>query len=269
MTMSWVPPALEPLTTGELYNYEQSMSIYLMDTISANEVETLGVDNSAITMTVEVREQTQNDADELVLESIVTCVYTSEGIQASLDTILMRYVDPTQLAFDDAELSFRPFKDSYVLDTYSNNGPTKADVGLIVATSLLTVMLVAVSSVLLYITGGWDACQQKLNNCCFEEIEDDYGIENKGTFQVGSVYDDNENGSVEESGMNATTPGVLGAQLQPTRSILMDDETAASMSTNRPLGITSMKKMQPNGQDDTGGLKHMIMHRFTSYTETQ
>ena len=275
MQMSWTASSPQVLSTEEVYQFNRDMAVFLMDSISTDEQEAVfGTDNFPFQLTVDVREQSQSDTDQTT-EAVVTCLYMSEGTLVNLDTVLMRYADPTQLPYEDAQLSFRPYEDPYVLTT-TNKGTTNADLGLIIATCFLTVMLIVVSSVLLYVTGGWDVCQQKCSNCCFEEVDDDYAIDNKSTFQVEDPYDDNENGSVE-TGMVTTASGVLGAQLAmdrpghglavhtPART-MMDDETATPMSINQPLGIMSMRKMHSELPVEKGGLTTMIMNRMMPYS---
>jgi hypothetical protein len=281
--MSWSADnsSVQSLSTEEVYQFNQNRSSFLMDSIAQNlQAPSLGTGNYPFKVTVDVRQQTQSSTQpSQTLEALVTCLYISEGVQIDFDTILTRYVDPKQLPYKNVlELSFRPYKATFVL-TSSDKGPTKADLGLIVATCFLTVTLVVVSSVLLYITGGWDVCQQKCSNCCFEEVDDDFDIENKSTFQVEDAYDEHENESVENGMVTVmdSVPGVLGAQLlmdhpaaglgvhTPARS-MMDDETATPMSTNQPLGIMSMRKMHPDSPDASGGLTNMIMNRMMPYS---
>ncbi|GKY97620.1 hypothetical protein MPSEU_000720400 [Mayamaea pseudoterrestris] len=278
MEMSWSASPVKDLSTEEVYQFSREMAQFLLKSLSQDEqAASLGPDNFPFKVDVDIREQIQSNTElRQTVEAVVTCLYTSEGMQVDLDTVLMRYADPSQLPYSDAELSFRPYKEAYVL-TSSAQGPTKADLGLIVATCFLTVMLVVVSAVLLHVTGGWDICHQKLSNCCFEEVDDDYPIDNKGTFQVEDAYDENDNASIETGIITATGSGVLGAQVHlnhsstglgvqtPARS-MTEDETATPMSTSQPLGIMSMRKMHPDSPDDKGGLTNMIMNRIMPYS---
>lgn len=112
--------------------------------------------------------------------------------------------------------------DSNILLVEKDTGRTAAEKGLIVVTSILSGVLVLVSSVLLYITGGWDALQEALTNCWFEEVEDDehYLTHSKSTIHMHSSDDedgrnedeDDEYDSEEASDMQpSSASGMLGA----------------------------------------------------------
>lgn len=273
MQMSWTSSSNQALSTRDLYDFGQNMSAFLMESVIDGDVSVLGLDNNPFKINVGVLDQSLTSDLRQSVDAIVSCLYTSEGVQVSLDTVLMRYADATTLPYEDATLSFRPHESASALSSTSQ-GPTKADIGLIVISCFLTVMLVVVSSVLLYVTGGWDACQQKCSSCCFEEVDDDYIIDNKSTFQVGDNYDENEDGSIETGIVTTMGAGVLGAQLNmdhpanglgvhtPARTTAENDtDTPISMS-HQPLGITSMRKLQPNS---SGGLNNMVMSRMTNY----
>jgi hypothetical protein len=265
MTLSRSSSTDPTLTTEGVYELDQSMAVFLKDSISQDGA--LGPDNLPFKVTVETKKQSQDSSYFQTLEAVITCLYTSEGVQAALDTALMRYADASKLPFNNVTLSFRPFKDAFVIS--SSLKGAKANTGLLIATGFLTVMLVTLSCVLIYVTGGWNACQQKLSNCCFEEV-DDYTIDNKSTFQVDSVYGDNDNGSIE-TGMVTSATGVLGAHMpavfvgEHASRGNADDETATQVTTDEPLGISSMRKMHPPASGEVEGLTHMIMNRLSNF----
>ena len=288
-------------------------------------------------VSLQVRQQLTRNGRQ-VLETIVTCQYLSEsGIPADLPAVLLQVINnnnqraqlPNDVFWalqsmlaeaigetDAMTLSFsiRSAGESKILETVyqidepdvplddnSDDGRGAADMGLITAVIILSLMVVVVSGVLLYITGGWTACQQAVSNCLFEEVDDDYDApQRKSTFRVSSgSYDDEEEeysdeGDEEESietGVATNPTGILGVQSQdenadpmaglgiktPNRKMYdnqnVDMTPMSAMTTNdndAPLGIMSMRKLpQPETPEVRGGLAHMIMERVakaTTYT---
>jgi hypothetical protein len=284
-------------------------------------------------VSLQVRQQLTRNGRQ-VLDTIVTCQYLSEsGIPADLPAVLLQVINNKQRAklpndvfwalqsmlaaaigeTDALTLSFsiRSAADSQILETVyqidepdvplddgSDDGRGKADMGLIAAVIILSIMVAVVSGVLLYITGGWSACHQAISNCLFEEVDDDYDApQRKNTFRVSSgSYDDeeeeysDEEGSIE-TGVATNPTGILGVQSHdenadpmaglgiktPSRPMYdnknVDMTPMSAMTTNdndAPLGIMSMRKLpQPATPEVRGGLAHMIMERVakaTTYT---
>jgi hypothetical protein len=290
-------------------------------------------------VSLQVRKQLTRNGRQ-VLETIVTCQYLSEsGVPADLPAVLLQIINNNQGAeqtndvfgalqsmlaaaigeTDALTLSFsiRSLDESKILETIyqidepdvpldddSDDGRGKADMGLVAAVIILSVMVAVVSGVLLYITGGWSACHQAVSNCLFEEVDDDYDApQRKNTFRVSSgSYDDEEEDEEEdeeysdegdeegsiETGVATNPTGILGVQSQdenadpmaglgiktPSRNMYGDknvDMTPMSaMTTNdndAPLGIMSMRKLpQPETPEVRGGLAHMIMERVAKAT---
>lgn len=274
------------LSLSEIYLLEQDIGNALLNILQDSDLQPLGAMNEPLQVFVAAREQSLV-AGRRTLDAIVTCVHLSDQSPVDLDTALMRAVKPTQLHLANLDLSFRPYRDYVVLDQYNHTSRTAADKGLIAATAFLSAMLVVVSSVLLYVTGGWLACKSRLNNCLFEEVADDHYLENKGTFQVDDGYeDDDEVGMMDgdeeslQTGIQTAPSGILGVQqayyedpaaglgIQTPAQLQYEvgDETPMSHS-NRPLGITSMREMPPPATPEVkGGLTHLIMQRFTTYS---
>jgi hypothetical protein len=185
--------------------------------------------------------------------------------------------------------------DTIALEVRDGSEYTATEVGLIVVTSFLSFILVVVSSILLYVTGGWKVCKTKVTNCLFEEVDDDEEmniVACKSTYPMQSSDEDDDNihadDNQSESHMTSVPPssasGILGVArnrdhpaagvgfLSPGAS---DDEssmmygdgmTPVSRQHNVPLGITSMRKLpQPDFSPDhvRGGLSGMVMQRLT------
>jgi hypothetical protein len=194
-------------------------------------------------------------------------------------------------------------------DDDDDDGRSKADGGLVAAVIILSLMVVLVSGVLLYITGGWSECRRGISNCLFEEVDDDYDApRQKNTFPYEHEHDDpdeeeySEGGSEDddsiETGIATNPTGILGAHSHdenadpmaglgiktPSRNMYGGDNNGVDMTpmsamTNNdtdaplPLGITSMRKLpQPETPEVQGGLAHMIMARVakaTTYTPSK
>jgi hypothetical protein len=183
--------------------------------------------------------------------------------------------------------------DTIALKVRDGSEYTPTEVGLIVVTSFLSVILVVVSSILLYVTGGWKVCKTKVTNCLFEEVDDDEEmniVACKSTYPMQSSDEDDDNINADdnqsESHMTSVPPssasGILGVARNrdhPATGFLSpgasDDEssmmygdgmTPVSRQHNVPLGITSMRKLpQPDFSPDhvRGGLSGMVMQRLT------
>lgn len=227
----------------------------------------------------------------LSIQSSVSIIYrTGRGLPMNIDNVLTRLVEAdniSELKFNELPVDSFKFggivNDSKIL-FYGNakNERTTADAGLIAATVIMSFILLLVSSVLLYITGGWDAFQQAVTNCLFEEVEDDDGdhylARSKPDFHVSPTEDD-EDREIEAdepsvvTGMQTSASGMLGVRV-PTEGLgigngyLTDGDEATNftdMSAPQRLGINSASKMAlGDGGDEEAptGLAQMIMRRM-------
>jgi len=291
MDLSWDATSTEgPLSLAEVYMFEEVTAEYFLGVLKKDDGAALGgPDHIPLQVFVSAREQSVSDVDNRrTVDAVVTCIHASpEGgepgsaatIPIDLDTALMKSVDPAELSLVNPRLSFRPYEETVVLEDFDTGNRTVADITLIVATAVLTVMLLTISSILLYITGGWAICWQRCTNCLFEEVDDDemfdngdeYMVDNKGTFQyeTDNDQDADDDGSLE-TGLQTAPTGILGAEQDDHRVYTVNendydvdnpaaglgihtpaaprdyegastimDETPLSES-NRPLGITGM-----------------------------
>ena len=241
-----------------------------------------------------LNEQTIQDGQTSLLsaQSSVSVIYrTAKGVPMSLDTILTRLVEAdnlSELEFNGLSVDSISFQgiinDSKVLFYEdANSERSTADAGLIAATVIMSFILLLVSSVLLYITGGWDAFKQAVTNCLFEEVDDDdedhYLARSKPDFHVSQTEDD-EDREIEAdepsvvTGMQTNPSGMLGVRV-PTEGLgigngyLTDGDEATNfteMSAPQRLGINSASKMALNegtsGDEAPTGLAQMIMRRM-------
>ena len=145
------------------------------------------------------------------------------------------------------------------------------EIALIVITVFLSCVLLIVSSVLLYITGGWTVCKSKLTDCLFEEVEEDEEemIQQQPTFPIQHSEDADD----EESNITSLPPtsasGILGVSRNkhlppPALDSLHSSNDADSSAmygdgmtpVSNPLGIASMRKL-PNVGGGFGGMVRM------------
>ncbi len=299
MDLTWQAQSNVNYGLAELYTLEQDTASYLTKALDASLNQNTNTNpQQVLDLYVSVTEQLTVNTTHQV-NAIVTCTYLSEdNVFLVLDTMLMQSVNPSLLPYNNPKLSFRPYQDSVVLNNYQQSGLTSANLSLVVATCTLSIVLLLVASVLLYITGGWSACFQRVNSCLFvEESDEDEGefVGSKTTYQENEGYssqeqEDMENQSVETGMTNPS--GILGVVNQsasmeverrsqdqlydsnpaaglgiqtPAREYDLDESTVAT-SAGRPLGITSMRKLpNPETSEVRGGLAGMIMQRFTHY----
>lgn len=263
------------LSASNLYAFERSVADYFSKVIAptvdyplSTEVDVSSVDIRASSATT-------------VLDSIVKYTYIENGVHSiQLDTVLMQRLDVeeftqllqniTMTENDSLQYSIRPHEASVALESVLvDNGRTKADQALIAAVSVLTILVVCVSAVLLYITGGWSSCLSKVNNCLFveEEVDDDeYAIEKRATFQVQSYDDGSERGvqraATASSSEEEQNPAIGLGLMTPARGHGEDDSYMETPS-GVPLGIQSVRKLLPPQTPEVpGGLSHLILkHR--------
>lgn len=166
---------------------------------------------------------------------------------------------------------------SIVIDDSKGSNYSSKEIGLIVVTVFLSVVLLIVSSVLLYITGGWTVCKAKLTDCLFEEVEEDeddhYPIQQQPTFPI-QHSEDADDAEDEESNITSLPPtsasGILGVSRNknqpppPLQSPYSEAEESSAMygdgmtPVSNPLGITSMRQLP----SPRGGFTGMVMQRM-------
>ena len=236
-------------------------------------------------------------ASKTTVTAAVSLLYKSNGeVPLHLEIILSKALELTdpdqQQAFSYApngskvNFEFESIENGInILDVEDDNLST-TDIGLIIATIFLSLILCAVSSVLLHITGGWAAFKSKVSNCLFEEIEDDeYDFSdsdnNKSVYPVRteSYEDDDLEGA---SNMTSAAPesgsGILGVNQNPAAGLGIrtdDDESSMIYEGNTPVsqssvpvGISSLRKMsKPASPEVRGGLKSAVVHRFARSAE--
>jgi hypothetical protein len=252
------------MSLPEAFVFEEMTSQLFFSDLSDNSDQALGDGNTALSVSVAVRGTTLHEQESSggksrrTVNAIVSCSYLSDGYPVDLDTALMYSVNISALSYPNVELDFRPYESWKVLSMDDDfNSMTAADRGLVVAVVGLSVTLLAVSAVLLHVTGGWAACRQRVGNCLFEEIDEDEGhvypqIDHKGTFRVDddatSAYDGGDNEQQYGGGGyidHAVVNGMGGAML--------DDQSVETGMTN-PSGVLGVQHRDGGDKTIAAGL---------------
>jgi hypothetical protein len=272
MFLSYDETSAEAVSLPEVFAFEEMTSQLFLDTLQQDGSSALGDDNDALAVVVAVRGDTLDaTSSRRTVNGIVTCTYLSTGYPASLDTALMYGINTTALSYSNVAVTFRPYQKWQVLDKYEDNTMTAADKGLIAATVGLSVMLIAVSAVLLHVTGGWSMCQQRICNCLFEEIDDDdpdnrnnvYPIDHKDTFHAdeASAYGDNYDQEDPEGGGGGGGTAMMNGQANHNVMMMMDDQ---SVDTGMHTNASGVLGVQQNPAAGMGILQQTPDHSTMS-----
>lgn len=261
----------------------------------------LPADVDPLSVHVAVADRIATASQTTVTAAVSLLYYESDGKipSVALESILTAAVQMTNSDLpnfspvpNDAKVSFefQYIDNSTKVLNVGNDSRTSTEIGLIVATILLSVILLVVSSVLLHITGGWAVCKSKVSNCLFEEIDDDDEYEypednNKLGYPVHTEsYEDEEQDGDGVSNMTSVLPdsasGILGVNRNPTAGMGIirtdvDDEGSSMMygtspvsQNSVPVGISSLRKLPKTESPGVrGGLSTMVMNRFARSAE--
>lgn len=247
--IDWTFDSTDVLSAAELYSIERETSTYfhtLMDAASVYETF----------LSLQVETTASAVRDDTRIDGRVTMSYINH-LPVQLDTVLSSLGQQDQFyglqqKLGPVEVSLRPDTPTIVLEAVRlDTGRTAADKGLVLAVAFMVVVLVLVSSVLLYVTGGWRACRVRCMHCLFEEVEeDDYQVQKQATFQVQS-YDeeDAQDDASTNTGMATNPDGVLG--VNPAAGLGIKTPSRPVMDGDGKLGIQSLRKM-PQADDSSG-----------------
>ncbi len=290
ISLDWSSATRSYLTVEDAAVIEDQATAYFLELLQ--QVETSNDLDGIEQITVSVLTgQTIQDGPKVLLsaQSRVNVIYrTKKGFPIDIDTVLAGLVETehlSELKFIElpvASLTFQAIVDDSKVLFYDNDstGRSTADAGLVAATVIMSFILLVVSSVLLYITGGWDAFKQSVTNCLFEEVDDDddhYLARSKPDFHVSQTEDDDDRDIEADepsvvTGMQTNPSGMLGVRV-PTDGLgvgngyLTDGDEATNfteMSAPQRLGINSISKMNDGDRGDEAptGLAQMIMRRM-------
>jgi len=278
---------------------------YLIETETADYFETLlladdhevgelltGID--PLTVHVAVADRITTASTTTVTAAVSLLYYESNSkTPLQLETVLteaLQLANPGSQNFafapEDAQISFefQPIDPATTVLDVQDDSRSSTEIGLIVATVFLSLILLVVSSVLLHITGGWAVFKTKVSNCLFEEVDDeddeyDYPEANsKNMYPVQTATEEEEDSEEEASNTTSLPPdsasgflGVNGRNPAAGLGIRTDEEGGSSMmygdtpvsQSSAPVGITSLRKMpKPETPEVRGGLSGMVMQRF-------
>jgi hypothetical protein len=275
----------DPTTKDELLPtsvYPLRFNVDVADSIQIGKTATV---TGTVTLLYETNHHQRSDNEPLELASILSKATVSD----QNDNSPPQFTFTTDSSFVVWAFDIQEKDASIVLDVRNGSTYSSAEIGLIVVTVFLSCVLLIVSSVLLYITGGWTICMTKITNCLFEEVDDDdddeeednYVVHQKRTYPVQKSEDDEDDDHIDvESNMTSVPPssasGILGVSRNkdlPSTALNIetpnshddddDDEssmmygdgmTPVSRSNQLPLGITSMRKLpQPDPSHATPG----------------
>ena len=291
------------------YGVEQDISLenaYELESQTAEYFESLivvdkmtEIDVVPISVRVAVADRLKSGSKTTV-NAAVSLLYKSDGkIPLHLETVLSKAMQLTdsnlnqQISFvpegTSIDYEFQSIENGISILDAESNGRSSTEIGLIVATIFLSLILVAVSSVLLHVTGGWAVFKAKVSNCLFEEV-DDYDDEYAypESENIKSVYpartESYEDDELEQgdSMLTSAAPeegsGILGVHRNPAaglgiriaddESSMMNDGNTPVSQSSMPVGISSLRKIsKPGTPEARGGLNAMIMHRFARSAE--
>lgn len=287
-------------TIASAYHAEEQISYYLHSLFNGTEP-----DLNVVSIQVQVKNDGTISGDRTSLDTIVSMVYISDKPKMIANMLVERVNTDTmaeQLQVPSLSAAYDNLLPTLTLGQVPDydDGRPKADKGLIAITVFLSIALLIVASVVMYISGGWAACQHCCINCLFEEIEeeDEYAVAKKSTFQVQS-FDENDRGSketegeeqnetesqapsetTEENQMRTVPGGLLGATQHPNPAAGLGIKTPNRANTSGydseitnmtpmseitqdnggPLGITSMRKLPRMDQSDDEDVEGGLAH---------
>lgn len=266
----------------------------LLDDEVADEVGELLAGIDPLTVHVAVADRITTASTTTVTAAVSFLYESNSKTPLQLDSVLteaLQLANPGSQEFafapEDAQVSFefQPIDPATTVLDVDDDSRSSTEIGLIVATVFLSLILLVVSSVLLHITGGWAVFKAKVSNCLFEEVDDDddeydYPDANsKNMYPVQSATEEEEDDDEEEVSNTTSLPpdsasgflGVNGRNPAAGLGIRTDEEGGSSMmygdtpvsQTSAPVGITSLRKMpKPETPEVRGGLSGMVMQRF-------
>ena len=285
----------ETITLDTVAAIERETAEFVFENLN---VKNLMKDSSPLALTVAVEKsdtKKESNSTIMALSATVSIVYGSTNTQQLMLENILYYATNKETTKDiftfskeAVNLTFDGNDSNVTMVRVIDDGMRETDFALMMSTSILSVMLVLVSSILLYLSGAWDACRERCVNCLFEEVDDEFVLTSKPSMAptVQKTYEEDEENSVTTSPAPTTASGLLGAQNQinPLAGLGIktpgryDSESVAtydyddigmtprSEATNQmPLGITSMRKLpQPESPDAQSGLRGLIMQRFAN-----
>jgi hypothetical protein len=282
-------PSHDAFSTSQIQKIENVTSIYLRSLL---EGQVLRKSDTLVDFYVAITED-KNKLNQSLLHGVATSVTITQQILPPLNLTLAALTEQDGLiglqhalidnkvvsnttVLKDIQLVFPAFTtdDADMSDLVVDSADASSDKSLLISCILLACALFSISTVLLYVTGGWSACRQSCTSCLFEEVDDEYAVAKMSTFQIQSYDGDRSDKDAEVQSVVTDNPdGMLGGRLAGLgiqtpmrRGHYEDGDSLTPMSelqTPVPLGIQSMRKLPPpESPGIQGGLSHMIMKRL-------
>ena len=243
LDLSW-PISNEQLDLNTVYQIEKATAEFFQ------------TKNNFLDVQVQATDSLVKSSRQFVSASITT-IYEND-LAFDLDTLLAKNMEGFNdifvpfLGTDTAEsliASFLPNKPTEIIPTQQEEGRIAADKGLIFAVACLSTLLILLSSIVMYVSGGWSVCKNMCIQCLFEEVveEEEFPLDKQNTFQVNSYDEESHSSNI--------------VQQTPSRVDYDEEETQMSANT-KALGITSMRKLAKEDNENETGLISML--RFSS-----
>ena len=284
MEVDWVADDVNTLSLYEINEFENAIAVLLYTTMKKESESNVGLlpEQKVLAIDLHVKNVTKKSSS-FHLNAVVDVLYVAKAGVPDMASVLIRLARQEKVEdklLDDiyeilggttesVSVNFKTLEPpaTKLWEFEDHEHSSQADTSLILACTLLCAALVLVTSVLLYVAGGWRDLREKLE----EQI--DWLKNHKRTYSEDS---DEESGGVDvadsqsyegEVDEEATSPsGIIGAASKdngmgieglgvnstPERGITDDgyettpfSEMSQYTDTSRaPLGITSMRKLQ-------------------------
>jgi hypothetical protein len=296
MEVDWTTDDVNTLSLSEINEFENAIAVLLHTTMKKESESDVGLlpQQKVLAIDLQVKNVTKKNS-AFHLNAIVDVLYVAEvGIpdMASVLIRLSRQENVEDKLLDDIYEILGGTADTVSVNFKTLDPPAtklwelvdhdhsaqKVDTSLILACTLLCAALVLVTSVLLYVAGGWRDLRDKLEEqidwfktqrrtySSDESDEESGGVDVADSQSYGGDDDSDEEQAASPNGIigasskdeNNAMAG-LGVTATPERGISDDgyestpfSEMSEYTDTSRlPLGIASMRKMQQNGGRDS------------------
>lgn len=288
MEISWEAQNKDTLSLQKINEFEDALSVLLHNSMKTESQSNTGLlpDQTVLATEIHVKNVTR-DNQSFQLNAIVDVLYVADDGVSDMASILIRLSrkddvhkqllnDIYDILGADAGsvvMNFRAIQTTNKLwQVEHNHNGGKADRSLILACTLLCAALVVVTSVLMYVAGGWKDLKERLEEqmVWFKEQRRTYSEDEDEESGGVDVADSNDDDDGDDDGTNPS--GILGATSQdnnenvaqglgihrtPERGLDDDgyqttpfSEMSKYSDTSRvPLGIQSMRKMPQPGRD--------------------
>lgn len=291
MEVDWVTEDINTLSLYEINEFENAIAVLLHTTLKKESESNVGLlpEQKVLAVDLHVKNVTKKST-AFHLNAVVDVLYVAEAGIPDMASVLIRLSRQENIqdqllddiysilggSAESISVNFKtlepPATKLWEFEDHDHSAQ-KADTSLILACTLLCAALVLVTSVLLYVAGGWRDLREKLEEQIdwFKNQRRTYSSDESDEESGGVDVADSQSYEGDDSGdEEATSPsGIIGASSKdenntmaglgvtstPERGITDDgydttpfSEMSEYTDTSRvPLGIASMRKMQQGG----------------------